>query len=76
MKSGTNMPATATQMQLMELTMQVMTMNASRYQSPCLTMLPLLRNTKLRWMGKLMHSPTNIATMYAQKYGRPPWATS
>ena len=63
MKSGTSRLATATQMQLMELTMQVMTQNASRYQPICLAKLPLLRNTKLRWMGKLMHSPMTMAIM-------------
>ena len=31
-QSGTNFPATATQMQLMEFTMQVITMKASRYR--------------------------------------------
>ena len=63
MKSGTSRPATATQMQLMELTMQVMTQNASTYQPICFARLPLLRNTKLRWMGKLMHSPMTMAIM-------------
>ena len=29
----------------------------------CVAMLPLLRKTKLRWMGKLMHSPMTMATM-------------
>ena len=50
-------------MQLMELTMQVMRQKASRYQPICLARLPLLRKTKLRWMGKLMHSPMTMATM-------------
>ena len=50
-------------MQLMELTMQVMRQKASRYQPICLARLPLLRKTRLRWMGKLMHSPMTMATM-------------
>ena len=33
-------------------------------------------NTKLRWIGKLMHSPMTMAIIYAQKYGSPPWAAS
>ena len=37
---------------------------------------PLLRNTKLLWIGKLIHSPTIIAIIYAQKYGSPPCAAS
>lgn len=41
--------------------MQVMTQKASTYQPICLARLPLLRNTKLRWMRKLMHSPRTIA---------------
>lgn len=41
--------------------MQVMTQKASTYQPICLARLPLLRNTKLRWMRKLMHSPMTIA---------------
>ena len=28
------------------------------------------------WVGKLIHSPTSIAIMYAQKYGSPPCAAS
>ena len=76
MKSGTSRPATATHTQLMELTMQVMRQNATTYQPICLAKLPLLRNTKLRWIGKLMHSPMTMAIIYAQKYGRPPWAAS
>ena len=28
-----------------------------------LARLPLLRNTKLRWIGKLMHSPMTMAIM-------------
>ena len=43
--------------------MQVIKQNATTYQAICLTRLPLLRNTKLRWMGKFMHSPTTMATM-------------
>lgn len=38
-----------------------MTQKASTYQPICLARLPLLRNTKLRWMRKLMHSPMTIA---------------
>ena len=38
-----------------------MTQEASTYQPICLARLPLLRNTKLRWMRKLMHSPMTIA---------------
>ena len=38
-----------------------MTQKASTYQPICLVRLPLLRNTKLRWMRKLMHSPMTIA---------------
>jgi hypothetical protein len=41
--------------------MQVMMQKASTYQPICLARLPLLRNTKLRWMRKLMHSPMTIA---------------
>ena len=41
--------------------MQVMTQKASTYQPICLARLPLLRNTKLRWMRKLMHLPMTIA---------------
>ena len=76
MKSGTSSPATATHTQLMELTMQVMMQNASTYHAICLPKFPLLRNTKLRWIGKLMHSPMTMAIIYAQKYGSPPWAAS
>ena len=43
--------------------MQVMAQNARTYHAICLPKLPLLRNTKLRWIGKLMHSPTTIATI-------------
>lgn len=38
-----------------------MTQKASTYQPICLARLPLLRNTKLRWMRKLMRSPMTIA---------------
>lgn len=38
-----------------------MMQKASTYQPICLARLPLLRNTKLRWMRKLMHSPMTIA---------------
>ena len=38
-----------------------MTQKASTYQPICLARLPLLRNTKLRWMRKVMHSPMTIA---------------
>ena len=38
-----------------------MTQKANTYQPICLARLPLLRNTKLRWMRKLMHSPMTIA---------------
>ena len=44
-------------------TMQVMTQKASTYHAICLPRLPLLRKTKLRWIGKLMHSPMIIAIM-------------
>ena len=37
-----------------------MTQKASTYQPICSARLPLLRNTKLRWMRKLMHSPMTI----------------
>ena len=37
-----------------------MTQKASTYQPICLARLPLLRNTKLRWMRKLMPSPMTI----------------
>ena len=43
--------------------MQVMMQNAATYQAICLPRLPLLRNIKLRWIGKLMHSPITIAIM-------------
>ena len=38
-----------------------MTQKACTYEPICLARLPLLRNTKLRWMRKLMHSPMTIA---------------
>ena len=38
-----------------------MTQKASTYQPICLARLPLLRNTTLRRMRKLMHSPMTIA---------------
>ena len=60
-QSGTTSPATATQIQLMELTMQLMTMKATKYHAICFPRLPLLRNTKFFWMGKLMISPMAIA---------------
>ena len=49
-----------------------MTQKASTYQPICLARLPLLRNTKLRWMGKLMHSPMTIAIIVLhQPHQRP-----
>ena len=52
--------------------MQVMTQKASTYQPICLARLPLLRNTKLRWMRKLMHSPMTIAIIVLhQTHQRP-----
>ena len=49
-----------------------MTQKASTYQPICLARLPLLRNTKLRWMGKSMHSPMTIAIIVLhQTHQRP-----
>ena len=45
---GTKCPATATQMQLMELTTQVTTQKASTYHMACQAIFPLLRNTQPR----------------------------
>ena len=47
-QSGTNFAATATQMQLIEFTKQVITMNASAYGSTCRARCPLARKTYLR----------------------------
>ena len=49
MNSGTSRPATATQMQLMELTMQVITQNANRYQ-------PIFNDSSIKSLSN--HSPS------------------
>ena len=54
-------------MQLIELTITVTMQKATTYHAICGLTGRLLRNTKLRWIGKLMASLMTMAIMQAMK---------